>query len=86
MKPDVVLIDEHDKRFGKLTDRQMEVFKALTQLEEAKVAEIQEKLPASVSERILRYNLGILKKLGLVDSKGVTKNTIGSSINDSTLS
>lgn len=75
IKPGVVLIDEYDKRFGKLTDRQMEVFKALTQLEEAKVSEIQEKLPESVSERILRYDLGVLKKLGLIDSKGVTKNT-----------
>lgn len=76
MKPNVVLIDEQDERLEKLTERQREIIKILAQFEKAKASDIMKKLSQGIPDRTLRYELDLLKKQQIIDSKGATKNTV----------
>jgi predicted HTH transcriptional regulator len=76
MKSEVILFDENSKKVEKLTPRQRDIFNILQQMGEIMAAELKAKLHEDVPEWILRYDLGVLKKQGLVDSSGTTKNTV----------
>lgn len=58
-----------------LSKRQREIIDVIGELKEAKASEIKEKLSEDIPERTLRFDLGMLKKQGLIVSRGVTKNT-----------
>jgi ATP-dependent DNA helicase RecG len=70
MKPEVILIDEQDKPFKRLTERQKEIVKIIEQLGGAKTSEIKEKLSDRIPDRTLRFDLAALKKLGIITSRG----------------
>lgn len=75
MKPEVILIGEKNEPITKFTVRQQEIIKILA-LGESKASNIMSKLSHIIPDRTLRYELGILKKQQVIDSKGTTKNTI----------
>jgi ATP-dependent DNA helicase RecG len=70
MKPDVILIGDQGKPSKKLSERQKEIIKIIEDYGEAKASEIKEKLSEKIPDRTLRFDLGGLKKLGIITSKG----------------
>jgi ATP-dependent DNA helicase RecG len=70
LKPDVLLIGDQDKRLKRLSERQKEIIKIIEEFGEVKASEIKEKLSEEIPDRTLRFDLGALKKLGIIASKG----------------
>lgn len=70
LKPDVILIGEHDKQSRRFSERQKEINKVIEELGGAKASEIKEKLTEEIPSRTLRFDLGVLEKLGIITSKG----------------
>ncbi len=70
IKPDVILIGEQDKSLQILSERQKRIIKIIEEIGEVKASEIKEKLSEQIPDRTLRFDLGVLKKLGIIASKG----------------
>ena len=60
-----------------LSKRQHEIIDILERHKEAKASEIKEKLSKDIPERTLRFDLGVLKKQGLIVSRGLPKILLG---------
>ena len=63
LKPDVILIGDQDKRLKRPSERQKEIIKIIEEFGEVKASEMKEKLSEQISDRTLRFDLGVLKKL-----------------------
>jgi ATP-dependent DNA helicase RecG len=70
MKPEVIFIEEKEKLTKRLSERQREIVKIIEELDGARTLEIQKKLTEQIPDRTLRFDLGVLKKLGIIASKG----------------
>jgi len=70
MKPKVVLIDELDKSYTNLPERQKAIIDVLKNNEGLRSTDILKQMAIPISDRTLRRELAALKKLGIIDSSG----------------
>jgi ATP-dependent DNA helicase RecG len=76
IKPPVVFDQENISINHSVTQRQREIVEILMGAQELKMKEILQKLKVPPAERTLRDDLAVLKKFGLVDSRGHARTAV----------